>query len=57
MWKFIEMEEKKKYKGLWWLSTFVFTGLLLLAIFTHWPWLTMILPFATTSFVKAMDVI
>ncbi|HQV05632.1 MAG: hypothetical protein R2796_10045 [Chitinophagaceae bacterium] len=51
------MEEKKKYKGLWWLSTFVFTGLLLLAIFTHWPWLTMILPFATTSFVKAMDVI
>jgi hypothetical protein len=51
------MEIKKKYKGLWWLLFLVSTAGLLLAIDTHWEWLTLILPFQTTAFVKALDII
>lgn len=51
------MEVRKKNKGLYWLLFFVSTAALILAIATHWPWLTLILPFVTTFFVLAMDII
>jgi hypothetical protein len=53
----ISMEMKKRNKGLYWLLFLVSTAALLFAIFTHWPWLTLIIPFVTTSFVLAMDII
>jgi hypothetical protein len=51
------MEQQKKYKGLYWLIFLLSAGGLALAIYGHWPWLTLILPFVTTSFVKALDII
>ncbi|MEI9945408.1 MAG: hypothetical protein WDN26_14470 [Chitinophagaceae bacterium] len=50
------MEQKKKYKGLYWLLFFASTAALLFAIYSHWEWLTLILPFMATSFVKALDI-
>ena len=54
---FKKMAETKKYKGIWWLVFLASTAALGMAIVTHWEWLTLILPFLTTSFVKAMDII
>jgi hypothetical protein len=51
------MEQTKKYKGLWWLAFLAFSAALAFAIYSHWPWLTLILPFQTTAFVKALDII
>lgn len=51
------METQKKNTGIWWLGFFVSTALLLAAIWLHWEYLTMIIPFVCTSFVKAMDII
>ncbi len=51
------MEVKRSKKGLYWILFFISTALLLLAIATNWPWLTLILPFMTTFFVLAMDII
>lgn len=50
------MEQTKKYRGLWFLVFLLSTAGLLFAIYTHWEWLTLILPFQTTSFVKALDI-
>jgi hypothetical protein len=50
------MEQQKKYKGLYWLVFLASTATLAFAIYSHWPWLTLILPFVTTSFVKALDI-
>jgi hypothetical protein len=50
------MEQTKKYRAVWWLAFLASTAALIIAIVTHWPWLTLILPFQTTSFVKAMDI-
>ena len=50
------MEQSKKYKGIYWLLFFASTAALIIACVTHWEWLTLILPFVTTSFVKAMDI-
>ena len=50
------MEQTKKYRGIAWLIFFASTAWLLYAIFTHWEWLTLILPIQTTAFVKAMDI-
>lgn len=50
------MEQKKKYIGLYWLLFFISTAGLIFAIYSHWEWLTLILPFQTTAFVKAMDI-
>jgi len=50
------MEQTKKYRGIWFLVFLASTAALLIAIFTHWEWLTLILPFMTTSFVKALDI-
>jgi hypothetical protein len=51
------MQVQKKSKGLYWLLFFISTAALLFAIFTHWEWLTLIIPFVTTFFVLAMDII
>jgi hypothetical protein len=51
------MEARKKNRSLYWLLFFISCAALALAIVTHWPWLTMILPFVTTFFVLAMDII
>ena len=51
------MEVKKKSRGLYWLLFFVSTAALILAIALHWPWLTLIIPFVTTFFVLALDII
>lgn len=50
------MEQTKKYKGIWWLVFLASTAALIFAIITHWEWLTLILPFVATSFVKALDI-
>ena len=55
--KFYPMEVRKKNKGLYWLLFFISTAALVVAIITHWPWLTLLLPFVTTFFVLAMDII
>lgn len=51
------MSSGTKNKGLMWILFLVFTAWFIFACFTHWPWLTLILPFVTTFFVKAMDII
>jgi hypothetical protein len=51
------MEVRKKNKGLYWLLFFISAAALGLAIYTHWPWLTLLLPFVTTFFVLALDII
>jgi cytochrome c oxidase subunit IV len=50
------MEQQKKYTALYWLIFLISTAALILAVYSHWPWLTLILPFAATSFVKALDI-
>jgi len=54
--KFLFMEPQKKNRGFYWLLFFVSTVALTLAIVTHFSYLTLILPFFCTSFVKAMDI-
>jgi hypothetical protein len=51
------MEQSKKYKGLYWFIFLLSTAALVFAIYSHWEWLTLILPFVATSFVKAMDIV
>jgi hypothetical protein len=51
------MQTTKKNTGLWWLLFFASTAALIIAIVGHWEWLTLILPFQCTSFVKAMDLL
>ncbi len=60
--KFAETKEKymateSKNRVLMWLLFFVSVAALVIAIVTHWPWLTLILPFNTTFLVKAMNII
>jgi hypothetical protein len=50
------MEQTKKYKGLYWLIFLASTAALIFAIYAHWEWLTLILPFQCTAFVKALDI-
>jgi len=51
------MEGKKRSRGIYWLLFFISTAALAFAIYSHWPWLTLILPFFATFFVLAMDII
>jgi len=51
------MENTKKYTGVWWLVFIASSALLGYAIADHWSYLTLIMPFVCTSFVKAMDII
>jgi hypothetical protein len=51
------MEQAKKNKGIWWLLFFISAAGLAFAIYSHWSWLTLILPFFATSLVKALDIL
>jgi len=55
--KFQKMAAASKNKGLMWILFFLSTAFFLFLIFSHNPWLTLVLPFVTTFFVKAMDII
>jgi hypothetical protein len=55
--KFSSMEQQKKSRGFYWLLFFISAAALIFAIYSHWEWLTLILPFMTTFFVKAMDIL
>lgn len=55
--KFLRMEMQKRNKGLYLILFFVSVALTGLAIATHWPWLTLILPFVFTFFVLALDIV
>ncbi len=50
------MKQKKKYKGIYWLVFLSSAACLAFAVYSHWEWLTLLLPFVTTSFVKALDI-
>lgn len=50
------MEQQKKNTGAYWLLFFVSTACFIWAIAAHFSFLTLILPFVCTSFVKAMDI-
>jgi hypothetical protein len=51
------MKQKKKYLAFWWLGFLFFSALLAYAIIFHQEWLTLVLPFQCTAFVKALDII
>ena len=51
------MADITKNKGLMWIVFFLSTFAFAFAWYMHWEWLTLILPFVCTSFVKAMDII
>lgn len=51
------MENTKKNTGIWWLVFLASTALLGYGILAHWEYLTLIMPFVCTSFVKALDII
>jgi len=42
--------------GFAWFVLIVSTAGLIFAIYRHWEWLTLILPFVATSFVKALKI-
>lgn len=50
------MVQQKKNTAAYWLLFFVSTAAFIWAIAAHFEYLTFILPFVTTSFVKAMDI-
>jgi hypothetical protein len=51
------MEVKRSKRGIYWLLFFISTAALILAIILLWEWLTLIIPFVSTFFVLAMDLI
>jgi hypothetical protein len=50
------MEQTKKNRAGWWLAFLASSAILTYMICTHNEWLTLMLPFVTTAFVKAMDI-
>jgi hypothetical protein len=50
------MEQKKKGTGIYWLLFLLSTAALIFAIDQRFEYLTLILPFVCTFFVKAMDI-
>jgi hypothetical protein len=55
--KILQMEMQKRNKGLYWILFLVSVALTAFAIATHWPWLTLLLPFVFTFFVLALDIV
>ena len=47
----------RKSTGLWWLLFLVSCGVLAFAIYIHWEYLTMILPFVCFFLAKALDLL
>lgn len=50
------MEQKKKHTGIYWLLFFISAAALFIAIEQKFEYLTLILPFFCTFFVKALDI-
>ena len=50
------MEQQKKNTGIYWVLFLISVGALVLAIDKHFEYLTLILPFVCTFFVKALDI-
>jgi len=50
------MEQQKKNTGLYWVLFLISTAALILAINMRFEYLTLILPFVCTFFVKALDI-
>jgi hypothetical protein len=50
------MEQQKKSTGIYWLLFLLFTAIFGVAVAKHFEYLTLILPFVCTFFVKAMDI-
>ncbi|HEX6169830.1 MAG TPA: hypothetical protein VFZ33_09055 [Chitinophagaceae bacterium] len=50
------MEQQKNSTMIWWVIFIASTAGLIFAIYSHWEWLTLILPFVCTSFVKALRI-
>ena len=51
------MEQKKKNTGIFWVLFLITAVLFVWAIGSHFEYLTLILPFLGTFFVKALDII
>ena len=54
--KNLRMEKQKKNTGLYWVLFIISAAALILAINARFEYLTLILPFVCTFFVKAMDI-
>jgi len=54
--KYSSMEQSKKYTGIYWLLFLLSTAAFIAAIALRFEYLTLILPFVCTFFVKAMDI-
>jgi len=50
------MEQKKKNTGIYWVLFLISTAAFLFAVDQKFEYLTLILPFVCTFFVKAMDI-
>ncbi len=50
------MEKQKKNTGIYWILFLITTAVLIFAINRHFEYLTLILPFFCTFFVKALDI-
>lgn len=50
------MEQQKKNTGIYWLLFFLSAAAFVVAIATRFEYVTLILPFFCTFFVKAMDI-
>jgi hypothetical protein len=48
------MAQEKNSTTIWWIIFLLSTAGLAYAIYSHWEWLTLLLPFVATSFVKAL---
>ena len=53
----IVMQTARKNTGIYWLIFFISTALFIVAIIFHFSYLTLLLPFMCTAFVKAMNII
>lgn len=51
------MERKKKNTGVFWVLFLISVAAFVWAVESHFEYITMILPFGCTFFVKAMDII
>ena len=54
---FYHMASSTASRFLYWILFLASTALFIFAIASHWEYLTLILPFVCTFFVKAMDII
>lgn len=51
------MENSKRSTGVYWIIFLLSTAAFIAAIALKWEYVTLILPFVGTSFVKALDII